>query len=396
MGELCSDKASSRIDDVSFLIKNAVSMIARPAESTKSWADPRGNPNWLEQDRGASEMTKRSTTKKKQWAGHEGSSTNDLPTSHSVSLNERSQIVSRITSVSLTKLPRYCDAVRSCPACLSRNAAPVGAKSGFELARCVACRTLFTAELPANSDPRFYEEVYEDSGLDDLPDIVRIRTAEIVETFNPWRGNGRLLDVGCGVGHVLQAAVTAGWQPEGVEVAESAVRQLTSRGFTVRRGFLNELEYSSDLFDVVVANGVIEHVRDVDAFVAECVRVLKPEGLFYVTTPNGVACSARLLGIRWSVVDPPDHLQLFTARGIRSLFDRHSLTIRKRLTEGFNPLEVIARVRRANDDFNRVASAYALNAAFSASRSRRIVKTAINVALSATQLGDEMKLYSTK
>jgi hypothetical protein len=66
------------------------------------------------------------------------------------------------------------------------------------------------------------------------------------------------------------------------------------------------------------------------------------------------------------------------------------------LTEGFNPLEVIARVRRANDDFNRVASAYALNAAFSASRSRRIVKTAINVALSATQLGDEMKLYSTK
>jgi 2-polyprenyl-3-methyl-5-hydroxy-6-metoxy-1,4-benzoquinol methylase len=249
--------------------------------------------------------------------------------------------------------------------------------------------------LPASGDA-LYEQLYEESRLDEIPDIVRTRTTEIVGTFDPWRGNGRLLDVGCGVGHVLEAAVRAGWRPEGVEIAESSVRHLGSRGFTVRRGLLHEIGYPSDLFDVVVASEVIEHVHDTDAFVSECSRVLRPGGLFYATTPNGAGCSARLLGRRWSTVAPPDHLQLFTARGIRALLDRHSLTTRKLLTEGFNPYEVIARVRGTTDEFDRVGSARALNASLSATRGRRLVKSTINTALSATRLGDGIKVYSEK
>jgi SAM-dependent methyltransferase len=285
--------------------------------------------------------------------------------------------------------------MRECPACQSSAASSVGHKAGFDLVRCAGCRTVFTTEVPADNHS-IYEKLHEESTLDDIPDIVRVRTAEIVATFDPWRGKGRLLDVGCGVGHVLEAAVAAGWRPEGVEVVESAVRNLTGRGFTVRRGFLDEMNYAPELFDVVVASEVIEHVHDPGTFVAECRRVLRPGGLFYVTTPNGAGGSARMLGTRWSTIAPPDHLQLFTNRGIRTLFERHSLTTRRIATEGFNPYEVISRVRGTGDNFDRVGSARALNASFSATRGRRLVKSVINHALTATRMGDGIKVYAER
>jgi len=272
----------------------------------------------------------------------------------------------------------------------------MGRKDGFDLIRCSRCGTVFTTEFPDNSEP-LYEDLYQRSRLDDIPNIVQTRATEIVNSFNPWRGRGRLLDVGCGVGHFLEAASEAGWQPEGVEIADSAVHNLTSRGFNVHRGFLHELQYSSDLFDVVVATEVIEHVRDVDAFVAECVRVLRPGGLYYLTTPNGAGLSARLLGVRWSAVVPHDHLQLITPRGIRTLLGRHSLVTRQLFAEGLNPYELVARIRdRELGSGERVASAYTLNTAFGATRARRRVKSTINVALSVTKLGGGLKIYSEK
>jgi hypothetical protein len=120
-------------------------------------------------------------------------------------------------------------------------------------------------------------------------------------------------------------------------------------------------------------------------------------GLYYLTTPNGAGLSARLLGVRWSTVVPHDHLQLITPRGIRTLLGRHSLATRQLSAEGLNPYEVVARIRGTElGSGERVASAYALNTAFGASRGRRHVKSMINAALSATQLGDGLKIYSEK
>ena len=46
------------------------------------------------------------------------------------------------------------------------------------------------------------------------------------------------------------------------------------------------LPFSSDSFDTVVAFEVIEHLEDPVTFIAECARVLRPGGLFIVSTPN--------------------------------------------------------------------------------------------------------------
>ena len=269
----------------------------------------------------------------------------------------------------------------------------MGFKAGIEIARCGRCKSLYDLNLPEQT------VLYEDHYLGKiLSDLVRRRSREIVASFEEYKKTGLLLDVGCGAGAILGAAVEAGWSAQGLEIASSAVDELRRQGFEVNKSFLEEAGYSDSSFDVVVANGVVEHVHDPAPFVAECFRILRPGGLFYVTTPNAFGCSARLLGLRWTTVEPGDHVHIFSLSGLSTLLGSHGFLIDRVTAEGVNPLEILYALRRRGlpADFDRSASSHQLNEAFSTSRARRFVKKQINLALTATRMGDELKVHATK
>jgi len=55
------------------------------------------------------------------------------------------------------------------------------------------------------------------------------------------------------------------------------------------------LPYAEGRFDCVVSMDVIEHVPDPVGWTAEALRVLKPGGLLYLTTPNYASLSLRVI-----------------------------------------------------------------------------------------------------
>jgi SAM-dependent methyltransferase len=59
----------------------------------------------------------------------------------------------------------------------------------------------------------------------------------------------------------------------------------------IRHGNLAELPLEDGSVDVVVNFQVIEHLWDQAQFVAECYRVLRPGGVFLVSTPNRITFS---------------------------------------------------------------------------------------------------------
>jgi SAM-dependent methyltransferase len=204
---------------------------------------------------------------------------------------------------------------RVCPACGSESGRERGSKQGFALASCTACATLYTSELPAPYD---YDGYYGAHNLD-VPAFVHRRHAQIVRGFAPYRRTGRLLDVGFGAGSVMEVARAAGWVAQGVEIAHEAVEHARSLGLEVFHGELAAARYPANHFDVAVAVEVLEHVPDPRALLLEIARVLRPGGLLWATTPHARGASARLLGTGWSLVAPPDHLQLFSRRGVKLL-----------------------------------------------------------------------------
>ena len=129
---------------------------------------------------------------------------------------------------------------------------------------------------------------------------------------------GRLLDVGCGNGDMLDRLRQQGWYVEGTDVdPEAVINAHEKHGLTVHQGLLEELQFPTGSFDAVTLNHVIEHVHNPCELLGECLRVLKHHGRLVLITPNIDGLGHQKFGKSWLPLDPPRHLHLFTENTLR-------------------------------------------------------------------------------
>jgi len=142
---------------------------------------------------------------------------------------------------------------------------------------------------------------------------------------------GRLLDVGCATGVLLELARLRGWEVSGVDV--SAYATGIARDYyrlDVVTGELAEAGYPAEQFDVVVMDDLVEHVADPTSLVREGHRLLKPGGLLTINTPNRAGLWHRLMGRRWFHYKQMEHTYFFAPHVMTRLLNQ----------EGFDLLEI--------------------------------------------------------
>jgi SAM-dependent methyltransferase len=260
---------------------------------------------------------------------------------------------------------------------------------------------VFTSRLPpVEESTQYYTSFYGEERDIPIPDFVLQRLRALVRSLTPYRETGNWLDIGCGRGTLLRAAVAEGWEAVGSEIAPATVDGLRAEGLDARLGLVQELDLPSGAFDVVSAIEVLEHVSDPGTLIAETVRLLRPGGALYLTTPHGRGISARVLRTEWSVVAPPEHLQLFSSRGIRSTLSRHGLRIVRLGTTGVNPYELASKIRLREQseraERSRVSESYKLNETLSTRRMGAGLKRVANTTLSAMRLGDTLRVLAER
>lgn len=287
---------------------------------------------------------------------------------------------------------------RPCPACRSRRSRRIGQVDDFDIDACADCGTLFCGVLPARG--KDYGEFYAEARNLAVPGFVLGRLAENVASLERYRSaRNRWLDIGCGTGTLLQAVAAGGWQALGTEVAPAAVAAVRDAGLEALLGDVAALDLPAGGFDVVSMVEVLEHVDEPDALLATAARLVRPGGAVYLTTPHGRSLSARVLGTRWSVVTPPDHLQLYSVAGLRAALVRQGLVVRSVATHGLNPYELRAGLRagreRAAGDGNTETS-YRLNESLSTRRGGAVAKRILNGTLSRMRLGDTLKIVAER
>lgn len=93
----------------------------------------------------------------------------------------------------------------------------------------------------------------------------------------------RILDIGCGRG-VFLGRIPASVRRSGIDTlpAEDVPADIEY----IRHDIAQGLPWDAEQFDVVFAGEVIEHLLDTAGFLAECRRVLRPDGALVLTTPN--------------------------------------------------------------------------------------------------------------
>jgi SAM-dependent methyltransferase len=168
-----------------------------------------------------------------------------------------------------------------------------------DLLSCVECGTVQQPTLPAGAQLHdLYRDMRDDAYL--VEETGRRATAvSLLDLIAEHVPSGRLLDVGCGHGLLLDEARRRGYAVVGLELSRSAALHARERlGLDVREVPLEEFD-SWASFDVVVLADVIEHLEDPVDAVARCARLLRPDGALCVVTPDPSSLTARVAGSRW-------------------------------------------------------------------------------------------------
>ncbi len=174
---------------------------------------------------------------------------------------------------------------------------------------------------------------------------------------------GRLLDVGCGNGALLRRS-PARPLAVGADISRSALALAHERGLWVVRATFEgpHLPFRGQTFDCVTCLDVIEHLFDPRPLLRELRRVLRPNGILILQTPN-VRHYLQLYRIAVKGHGPqtsgdPEgvdggHVHYFTAKDVAILireagFDRPHLhgTEGVRFFPSFRSLGILAIARR--------------------------------------------------
>ena len=226
----------------------------------------------------------------------------------------------------------------------------------FDYHQCTNCELVFQFPLPAAElISSFYPDdydVYEEQSR--LKKISELRLATLKRKFGythlessqtadmasrlidilkpnnfeiPFIENGMLLDIGCGNGRFLHGMQQLGWQTKGVEINAGAVEVCKKSNLDVFHDDLFSAKLADASFDVVNLSHVIEHVPDPKALFIEVARILKPNGLFIVKTPNSKALGRALFDTNWFANDVPRHLYLFSQKNLLEMANTSNLSM---------------------------------------------------------------------
>lgn len=156
------------------------------------------------------------------------------------------------------------------------------------------------------------------------------RTFEVlksIETFHPEKPRS-ILDIGAADGLMLNnlKEVFPAATCIGIEYANDLIACSKSKNLCLLRGDALALPMKDNVFDVVIATAIIEHVSDPIQLICEAFRVLRKNGIFIVTTPHPFW---ERIATHIGHLKEEEHNELITLNKLVSLFDKAGFEIVK-------------------------------------------------------------------
>lgn len=157
-----------------------------------------------------------------------------------------------------------------------------------------------------------------------------IRGARRRAAWVPFRGQGRLLDFGCGGAGFARQMTEYGWSVEGLDLSASIAAKVERElGIPVHVGTLPHPDVCPASFDVITMWSSLEHVHDPRRVIGAARDALRPGGILLVYVPNLASWSFDMFREAWIGLDLPRHLIHLTPESLSDLLQREGLCVRQ-------------------------------------------------------------------
>lgn len=182
-----------------------------------------------------------------------------------------------------------------------------------------------------------------------IRDQVAARFGRDPRAARPFEGL-RFLDIGCGGGLLCEPMARLGAEVVGADASATniEVAKLHAAEGNVnvdyRATTAEDLADAGEKFDVILNMEVVEHVADIDLFVAKCGEMVKPGGIMFVATINrtlkalGLAIIGAEYVLRWLPRGTHQFGKLVRPEELEKALGGAGLTVIDRTGVTYNPL----------------------------------------------------------
>jgi 2-polyprenyl-3-methyl-5-hydroxy-6-metoxy-1,4-benzoquinol methylase len=192
--------------------------------------------------------------------------------------------------------------------------------------------------MNTNTNSQLYEYTYLDSQPQHHHNYLIAPLLEFLEQVKPLNVDQlRVLDLGCGNGSLTQDIASQGYEVIGVEESVSGIEaayQQNTHACQFLQGSIYNLPYEQlgDLFDVVIAAEVIEHLLYPKELIRAARKCLKPNGHLIVTTPyhgywkNLVLAISGKMDEHFTALWDGGHIKFFSVKTLSLLLEQEGFT----------------------------------------------------------------------
>jgi 2-polyprenyl-3-methyl-5-hydroxy-6-metoxy-1,4-benzoquinol methylase len=226
----------------------------------------------------------------------------------------------------------------------------------FGLIECENCHLVRTNPVPTDSElEKYYALPYYGSGTDKFIGVAEtltycsnyLRSRSILSHIHgskrfPANAPIKILDIGCGRGHLLKILQQKGFDCHGIERADFP-KDNEIGDIHIYKQEIEDVGFSENFFDTVLIWHVLEHVSDPISMVREATRILRPGGLLTIAVPNFGSFQARFFREDWFHLDLPRHIHHFTPAILLRILDENGFSSINKHTFSFeqNPFGFI-------------------------------------------------------
>jgi len=132
----------------------------------------------------------------------------------------------------------------------------------------------------------------------------------------------RVLDLACFEGDLLDGFQAEGWRTFGCDPSDRAAEAARAKGHQIWPGGIEDalrVIPAAERFDLVILVHTLEHATEPLAALQRARRLLEPDGLILISTPNLDSAQIDRFGPTWAHWHPPFHRFVFSAKTLGDL-----------------------------------------------------------------------------